>query len=77
MQITNIQDLEKKKNVKTYCCGSKRLTHAIETNLQLFPINTYKHRMTGRVISVFVMSDRLSEFLKEWTQKRPKKKGVV
>lgn len=76
MLITNIEELEEKKNIKTYSCGSQRLSHEIRTKLGIIPINIYKHRKNGRIINVFVMTNELSEFLKVWSKNNPKKKGV-
>lgn len=69
--ISNIEELEKQDKVKTYSCGSQRLCHAIEFELGLRPINIYKTK-NGKIINVFILSKRLSEFLEKWTKNKPK-----
>lgn len=73
MLITNIEELEEKKKIKTYSCGSQRLSHSIRTKLGIVPINVYKHNKSGKIINVFVMTNELSEFLKDWSNNNPKK----
>lgn len=73
MLITNIEELEKKKKVKTYSCGSQRQSHEIRTKLGMVPVKVYKHEKTGRIINVFVMTNELSKFLTEWTKNNPRK----
>lgn len=75
MLITNIEELENEKKVKTYSCGSKRQSHEIRTRLGMVPIKVYKHEKTGRIINVFVMTNELSKFLTEWTENNPRKLG--
>lgn len=75
MMITNLEQLKKENKITTYSCGSKRLAHAIETQLGLIPIKNYRHHNTGRLVSVFIMCDELSRFLTEWTKHRPSKAG--
>ena len=70
MKITNTQEL-KDNGTKFYSCGSQRLSHNIQTKLGMVPVNVYKHRKTGKLINVFVMTDELSRFLEEWTKNRP------
>ena len=52
MLITNIEELENEKKVKTYSCGSQRQSHEIRTRLGMVPIKVYKHEKTGRIINV-------------------------
>lgn len=73
MLITNIKELETKKRIKTYSCGSQRLSHAIRTELGMVPVNVYKHEKTGKIINVFVLTNELSAFLTKWTNNNPKK----
>jgi len=76
MLITNTNELIENKDIKTYSCGSQRLSHEIITKLHICPINVYTHKTTGRLINVFIMSKDLSEFLTKWTKNNPKyKKG--
>lgn len=70
MKINNVSELEEK-GTKFYSCGSQRLSHNIQTKLGMVPVNVYKHRRTGKLINVFVMTEELSEFLKQWTKNRP------
>lgn len=77
MLITNIEKLEKTKKIKTYSCGSQRLSHEIRTKLGLVPVKVYKHETTGKIINVFVMSKELAEFLTEWTQNNPRRTKEV
>lgn len=74
MLITNINELEQDNKVRTYSCGSQRLSHAIITKLGMVPIDVYQHNKTGRYINVFIMTDELSKFLIEWSNNNPKKK---
>ena len=74
MKITNLEELEKDKNIKLYNCGSQKLSHEIRTKLNMVPVNIYKHRTTGKLVNVFVMTNELSEFLKQWTLNKPSKK---
>lgn len=71
-QITNITNLD----VKTYSCGSQRLSHNIKTNLNMQPINVYENK-AGKLINVFILTPKLSEFLGEWTKNKPQKKREV
>lgn len=71
MMITNVDTLDK--DVKLYNCGSRRLSHNIQTKLNMLPVNVYKHRKTGKTISVYVMTDELSEFLTTWSKNKPLK----
>lgn len=77
MLITNIDKLEQEKKVKTYSCGSQRLSHSIITKLGMVPIKVYKHSQTGKYINVFIMTDELSKFLTEWSNNNPRKKMEV
>lgn len=76
MVLTNIEEIEKN-GVKFFSCGSKKLSHNIQTKLSMVPVNVYKHRTTGKTINVFIMTDELSQFLKRWSENKPPKKGVV
>lgn len=69
--ISNLEQLEKDGCVKTYSCGSQRLCHAIEFELGLRPINIYKNK-SGKIINVFILSNKLSEFLEQWTKNKGK-----
>lgn len=71
-QITNMADL----NVKTYSCGSQRLAHNIKTVLNIQPVNVYENKL-GKIINVFILTPKLSEFLTAWTQNKPKKRKEV
>lgn len=73
MKITNLEQLKQEKKVKTYSCGSQKLSHEIRTKLDMVPIDIYKHRTTGKLINVFIMTDELSDFLKQWTANKPNK----
>lgn len=78
MLITNLKDLENENKISTYSCGSQKLSHAIRTQLNMVPIQVYKHRANGKLVNVFIMTEELSRFLTEWTNNNPKKhKGVV
>jgi len=74
MLITNTEELIEEKKIKTYSCGSQRLSHEITTKLRIVPIKVYKHATTGRLINVFIMSNELSEFLTQWTKNNPRRK---
>lgn len=77
MLITNINELEQDKKVRTYSCGSQRLSHSIITKLGMVPIKVYQHSQTGKYINVFIMTEKLSKFLTEWSNNNPKKKTGV
>lgn len=73
MKILNTEEI-KKANPKTiYSCGSERLSHEIRTKLNLLPIRVYQHK-NGKIINEFIMCEKLSNFLKEWTNNNPKRK---
>ena len=74
MLITNTNELMEKEDIKTYSCGSQRLSHEIITKLHICPINVYTHKTTGKLINVFIMSKELSEFLTNWTKNNPRRK---
>lgn len=67
--ISNISELEREGNVKTYSCGSQRLCHAIEFELGLRPVDIYKTK-NGKIINVFILSKKLSDFLEQWTKNK-------
>lgn len=75
MRINNTKDIKKNNPNKKiiYSCGSQRLSHEIRSQLNILPINTYTHRVTGKIINEFILTSELSEFLKKWTENRPKK----
>lgn len=73
MVITNIEELQNTEAIKTYSCGSQKLSHEIRTKLNMLPINIYKHRRTGKLVNVFILTEELSTFLTEWTNNNPKK----
>lgn len=77
MVITNVEELIEKNKIKTYECGSQRLSHAIRTKLNMVPIDIYTHRTTGKIVNVYVMTDELSRFLRDWTKNNPKKSKEV
>lgn len=77
MLIANLKELEDKKDVKTYSCGSQRLSHAIRTQLNMVPVQTYEHKKTGKLINVYIMTKELSDFLTQWTKNRPNKNSEV
>lgn len=77
MKITNLEQLEQENKVQTYSCGSQKLSHEIRTQLNMVPVNIYKHRKTGKLVNVFIMTKELSDFLTEWTKNRPFKKKEV
>lgn len=63
--ITNINEI---KTVQTYKCFSQRLSHCIQTELGVLPVNVYKHS-NGKLVNVYIMTPELSDFLTKWTQK--------
>jgi len=65
-RITNINDLD----VNIYSCGSQRLSHNIKTKLGIHPIEIYTNKL-GKLINVFIMTPKLSNYLKEWTNNNP------
>lgn len=65
-RITNINDLD----VNIYSCGSQRLSHNIKTKLGIQPIEIYTNKL-GKLINVFIMTPKLSNYLKEWTNNNP------
>ena len=67
--ISNIEELDRDGCVKTYSCGSQRLCHAIEFELGLRPVNIYKTK-NGKIINVFILSKKLSDFLEQWTKNK-------
>lgn len=56
----------------TYRCFSQRLSHAIQMELGQMPVNKYKHK-NGRVVNIFIVTPKLSEFLTKWSKNKPKK----
>lgn len=73
-RITNINELG---DIKTYSCGSQRLSHNIKTKLGIYPINVYRNK-NHKIINVFVLTTELSNYLKEWSNNNPNKnKGGV
>lgn len=72
MKINNIEETQ----VAVYSCGSQRLSHEIRTQLGMIPINVYKHKKSGKIINVYVMTNELSQFLRKWSENNPHKKVV-
>lgn len=54
-----------------YRCFSQRLSHEIQMTLGQMPVSKYRHK-NGKIVNVFVMNPKLSEFLTQWTANRPK-----
>lgn len=77
MKITNIKELQKNQSLEIYNCGSQKLSHEIRTKLNLVPVDIYKHKKTGKLINVYIMTDELSKFLIDWTNNRPLKNKEV
>ena len=78
MHITNLKELKEDNKISLYSCGSQKLSHAIRTQLNMVPIQVYKHRANGKLVNVFIMTEELSLFLTKWTNNNPKRaKGVV
>lgn len=73
MLISNIDELKAENKVKTYSCGSQRLSHEIRTKLNIVPIQIYRHRKTKKLVNVFIMSKELSAFLTEWSANKPRR----
>lgn len=67
--ITNISELT---TVKTYKCFSQRLSHCIQTELGVLPVNVYKHS-NGKLVNVYILTPELSQFLTDWTQNKRRK----
>ncbi len=72
MRVVNINKEKLKDKTLYYQCGSRKLCHWLITYKQIFPINSYVHT-NGKLISVFVMNEELSECLKEWSIHKPVK----
>ena len=70
-QISNIEQLKAEFGFEVFPCGSQRLSHEIRTKLNLLPIKCYENSK-GKVINVYIMTKQLSEFLVEWSAKKPK-----
>ena len=68
-KIENSKEL----NCKMYRCFSQRLSHGIQMELGQFPIDKYKHSKTGKIVNVFIMNPKLSEYLKQWSEKNPRR----
>lgn len=77
MLISNIKQLEQDKKINTYSCGSQKLSHEIRTRLNLVPVSVYKHKKTGKLVNVFIMTEELSRFLTDWTNNKPKNQKEV
>ena len=69
--ITNIEEMAA---VKTYKCFSQRLSHCIQTELGILPVNVYKHS-NGKLVNVYIMTEELSKFLEDWTKNKSKRRG--
>lgn len=75
--MARISNLNEINNLKTYCCGSQRLSHNIKTKLGIMPIDVYKNK-NNKIINVFILTPDLSDYLIEWTKNNPKKEvGVL
>lgn len=70
--IENIEELA----CKTYKCFSQRLSHSIQMELGQLPVNKYKHA-NGKIVNVFIMNPKLSEYLVKWSENKPKKENFV
>lgn len=66
-----IYDVEKTR-AKLYYCGSPPLKDFIESN-GIVHVDSYINKRTGKRIWIFIMTDKLSEFLKIWSANRDKK----
>lgn len=77
MQINNIDELRDEGKLKTYSCGSQRLSHEIRTQLNVVPIQVYKHRKTKKLVNVFVLTQELSDFLTKWSANKPRRMKEV
>lgn len=69
MLVTNISDLT---GIKLYKCFSQRLSHNIQSKLDIVPINVYTHK-NGKIVNVYVITPELSAFLREWSENNPNK----
>ena len=69
--ITNIEEIA---TAKTYKCFSQRLSHCIQTELGILPVNVYKHS-NGKLVNVYIMTEELSKFLEDWTKNKSKRRG--
>lgn len=67
-QIENFDELK----CNTYRCFSQRLSHEIQMQLGILPINRFQHK-NGKMVTVFIMTPKLSKFLTEWTANKPKR----
>lgn len=66
--IENVSEITCKK----YNCFSQRLSHSIQCELGQFPINKFQHK-NGKIVNVFVLTPKLSEFLKKWSENNPRR----
>lgn len=69
MLVTNIAELT---GIKFYKCFSQRLSHNIQTKLNILPIEVYTHK-NGKIVNVYIMTKELSDFLVEWSNNKPTK----
>lgn len=74
MQISNLKQLLDGKRFEVFNCGSQRLSHCIRTQLNMAPIQVYKHNKTGKIINVFIMTKELSKFLENWSSNKPERR---
>lgn len=66
-KIENINSID----CQLYRCFSQRLSHEIQMTLGEMPVSKYRHK-NGKIVNVFVMTKKLSEFLTQWTANKPK-----
>ena len=59
---------------KYFECYSSRLNEFLMEN-GLAPIRQFYHNTTGVLCHVYVMTDELSELLKQWGRNNPNKRG--
>lgn len=67
-QIENINELK----CKLYRCFSQRLSHEIQMQLGVLPVYRFQHK-NGKMVTVFIMTPKLSEFLTQWSANKPKR----
>lgn len=70
MRIVGLEKEQIKDKNLYYQCGSRKLCHWLITHKQIFPITSYIHS-NGKLISIFVMNEELSQCLTEWTSQKP------
>ena len=72
-----IENFEEIKDVKKYTCGSPNLCKFLEKN-GLKPVYSYKlnKERNNRTMWVFVLTNKLSELLTQWSNNKPSNKIV-